>query len=872
MNPIRGVKRLFQLLLQSVLLVANLCLSQNVIINSGWQFSEDKTYWETINLPHTWNRYDAFDDQPGYRRGFGYYQKQIFVSSEGKGQIHYLKFNAVNQEATVFINGTQIGNHKGGYTAFSMDVTPYLNYDSYNLIEVAVDNAHNVDIPPLDADFTFYGGIYRDVELISLPKQHFSLKDFSSDGFYIDYHEVSKESAEVEVTTIIENLSLSNSTNILKLELFDTEGNTVKSRTETLKLTADASNEFKVKLPKIYKPKLWSPQSPYLYRLKVTLLDEQENVLDNKWGNVGFRWASVDPDKGFILNGEPLKLIGVNRHQDYKGYGNAVPLELQKKDIHLIKNMGANVIRFGHYPHARELYNLCDELGILVWTEIPVINKVTDSKAFFEVSLNMQKEHVKQYYNHPSIVMFGYMNEIFLRLAFDRKATEEEKKHLKEVTLDLANQLESLTRKLAPNHLTVMACHLNDVYNETGIADLPMILGWNLYFGWYDAEIKDLGTFLDNQHQRFPNRSMLLSEYGPGADVRIFTKTPKKFDFSTDYQSKLHQSYYTQITERDFITGMTAWNFADFGSEFRGDAIPHVNQKGLVQYDRQPKDIYYWYKSVLDNREPFLYIASDFLSGLTLFKDETYPIQFFSNQPKGMIYANGINLGKILFENGAAKVEVPFQEGENIIRLEAGNSFVEKVVSVKKIETLDFKDFKRFGINLGSHFYFHDEERDVTFVPDQAYKKDWFGYRSGTPFGMTKDKNQGIPNNIKGTEADPLFQTMLEDCTEYALDVPNGSYQITLFFVEPQIKPTENIYNLSNEKAASENKKQRIFDVFANDQLIQRELNLSSQFPEKFGVTLSTKINVNNNQGITISLNPKEGKPVMSGILLEKLN
>lgn len=822
-------------------------------------------------MPHTWNLEDAFDDYPGYRRGQGYYKKQIYIPVEERDQIQFLKFNAVNQEATVYVNGTLIGNHKGGYTAFNFNITPFIRFGEYNLIEVTVDNSHNENIPPLNADFTFYGGIYREVELISLPKQHFSLNDFASEGFYVDYYEVSNEKAGVEVSSILDNTSNTNSQVSLYMELLDANGELVKSRTESFKLPAESSNEFKVKLPLVYQPRLWSPEQPYLYDLVLKLKDAHGEVLETKHSHVGFRWTSVDPDKGFFLNGKPIKLIGVNRHQDFQGLGNAVPIELQEKDIYLIKNMGGNVIRFAHYPHHRDLYKLCDELGIIVWTEIPIVNKVTDTPEFFDVCINMQKEHIKQYYNYPSVVMFGYMNEIFIRMVFD-KYTEEERTALKSTTLKLANQLENLTRELAPNRLTVMACHLNEIYNETGIADLPMVLGWNLYFGWYDAEIKDLGSFLDEQHQRYPKRSMLLSEYGPGADVRIYTKTPKKFDFSTDYQLKLHQSYVEQIQERPFMTGMTAWNFADFGSEFRGDAIPHVNQKGLVQYDRTPKDIYFWYKSVLDKREPFVYMATDFLSGLTLFQDETYPIQVYSNQTKGIFYVNGINLGEISFENGAASVEVPFRDGENILRLEAGNSSVEKVVLVHKLETLDFKNFDQFGINVGGHFYFHDQERNLTFVPDQTYQTPGFGYLSGAPYGMTKDKNQGVPFNVRNTTSDPLFQTMLEGCTDYKVDIPSGEYQVSLFFVEPKMKPTQNIYNLTQSAEVVEVTNRRIFDIYLNGHLVQKNVNLASEYPEKYGVNIISNILIPKNEGLKITLKPVEGKPVLSGILIKKIN
>ncbi|WP_411766539.1 glycoside hydrolase family 2 TIM barrel-domain containing protein [Winogradskyella sp. A3E31] len=845
--------------------------SQTKIINSGWRYSEDKISWKSVNLPHTWNVLDAFDDEPGYRRGLGYYQKQIFIPSEGDSKIHYLKFNAVNQEAIVYVNGNKVGNHKGGYTAFNFDITEYLSFDAYNLIEVEVDNSHNVDIPPLDADFTFYGGIYRDVELISLEKQHFSLDDFASDGFYINYPEVSNEKAKVEVTSILNNISSQSVNSVLKYELFDPQGNVLIQYSETINFRPNQSQELKIELPEVKNPQLWSPESPWLYYLKLELKNEDGKTLDSKSTNVGFRWVSVDSDKGFFLNGEPIKLIGVNRHQDYQGYGNALPIHLQENDIHLIKKMGANVIRFAHYPHSRKLYDLCDKLGILVWTEIPVINLVTDSRAYFDTSIAMQKEHIKQYYNYPSVVMFGYMNEIFIRLAFNRQLTDNDKENLKKSAVNLAAKLEDVTRQLAPNHITVMACHLNEVYNDTGIADLPMLLGWNLYFGWYDKQIEDLGPFLDEQHQRFPNRVMFLSEYGPGADVRIFTDTPKKFDFSTGYQAKLHQSYYRQIMDRPFIAGMTAWNFADFGSEFRGDPIPHVNQKGLVQYDRTPKEIYYWYKAVLDDSEPFVKVATNHLKGLTLFEDETYPIQVYSNQKEAAVFLNDEKLKTVQFKNGVAKINVPFVNGENRIKVSNTKVSEEKEVDVLRIKALDFKEFNRFGINIGAHFYFNDTEREITFVADQPYKRGQFGFINGKPFAMTKDKNQGIPHNIKNSESEPLFQTMLEACTDYKVDVVEGCYEVSLFFVEPQIRPSENIYNLTDTNE-SLTKRERIFDIYMNGILIEKQFNMAKAYIEKYGITLSTKVEVLGNEGLSVSLKPIEGQPVISGILIEKIN
>ncbi|MBO3097776.1 glycoside hydrolase family 2 TIM barrel-domain containing protein [Gelidibacter pelagius] len=849
--------------------------AQKTIINSGWQFTLDttKTNWQTVNIPHTWNKDDAFDDESGYFRGSGFYQKHVYVPSEKEDLVHYLKFKGVNQETNVYVNGSFAGNHKGGYTAFNFNITEFIKFGSYNLIEVKVDNSLNLNIPPLDIDFTIYGGIYRDVEWIALPKQHLTLNDFASEGFYVDYPNVSKEKASVEVSVLLDNFDVKSATNQLEVSISDADGKIIRMETKKIKINANSSENLNILFSDIHNPKLWSPEHPNLYHLQILLKDKHGTILDEKSSNIAFRWVSVDPNKGLFLNGESYKIIGVNRHQDYNGYGSAVPMQLQEKDIHLIKNMGANVIRFAHYPQAQELYKLCDELGLLVWSEIPVVNKVTNTPEFFETSMTMQEEHLKQYYNFPSVVMFGYMNEIFLRLVFDRKSTDLEKEDAKVYSYELAKQLEDFTRKMAPNRLTVMALHFNEVYNDTKIADLSMLIGWNLYFGWYNDTIPDLGIFLDDQHKRFPNRSIMVSEYGPGADVNISSTTPKKYDYTQEYQLILHKSYYDQVMARDFVVGMTAWNFADFGSEFRGETIPHLNQKGLVQYNREPKDVYFWYKAVLNTKEPLLHIALNPEHPLNLINEDKRTVSIFSNEKKAEVYLNGELIDAVTFSDGLATADIPFINGENELKVVANSQEEIKTLQVFKSDNLKTAHFKRFGINLGSHFSFYDQENNVTFVPDRQYSENLYGHFDGTPYNITKDKNQGIPNNIKNTEKEGVFQTMLEGCTGYKVDVPDGQYQITLFFVEPQIKSNiEMVFNLTAEKelANSDTKKQRKFDVFLNDILVESRFDLANTFPDKYGVTLTSMVNIRNNEGLSINLKPIEGKTVLSGVLIEK--
>jgi beta-galactosidase len=843
--------------------------AQTKTINSGWQYSENKANWETINIPHTWNNKNAFDDESGYRRGLGYYQKQIFVASEEKENIHYLKFNAVNQEATVFVNGHNVGNHKGGYTAFNFEITKYLNFNDFNLIEVTVDNSHNENIPPLDADFTFYGGIYRDVELISVPKQHLSLTDFASDGYYINYYNVSEEQAGVEVKLLVDNFDSFKSQNHLYLKILDAEGQLILEEHKGFKLNAATSKDITITFPEIENPKLWSPNNPYLYKLEIALTDKRGNILDSKSSNLGFRWATVDAEKGFFLNGKRIKLVGVNRHQDYESYGNAVPLSLQKKDIELIKEMGSNVIRFAHYPHARELYKKCDELGILVWTEIPIVNKVTNTDAFFNVSKQMQKEHIKQYYNFPSVVMIGYMNEIFLRLAFDKKESDEEKEDRKQFTYNLAKQLEDLTRTEAPNHITVMALHFNELYNETKIADLPMLVGWNLYFGWYHDTIEDLGVFLDDQHQRYPKRSLLISEYGPGADVRISAAKPLRYDYSQEYQLLLHSGYYKQVKERDFVTGMTAWNFADFGSEFRGETIPHVNQKGIMQYNRAPKEVYYWYQSVLKTNEPVIHIAN-YQNELNLIEKNTHEVVIFSNQNKGKLYVNDVLYKEINFELGIAKIEVPFNQGVNTVKVETANTTDETDFNVELFQNLKTNPKSVLAINVGTHISFRDDILGVTFLKDRPYSENLYGYLPNSG----KCRKKLIPFNVSNTINEAVYQTVLVDCNTYKVDLPDGKYKVTLYFVEPQLKnKTKVLFNLKEANDDSEaDVMHRIFDIKLNAKTINSQFNMAKMYDDKYGITQTSEVNITKNEGLTIQLNPVKGETVLSGILIEKLN
>ena len=420
-------------------------------INTAWNFHKgdisspgnisDIKDWEIVNIPHTWNVADAFDNIAGYYRGISWYTRRIFIPVEWKDKKIILYFEGANQEANIFVNNSLAGNHKGGYTAFCFDITSYLTPGS-NRISVQLDNKHDDDIPPLDADYTFYGGIYRDVYLIAVSPVHFDMLNHASCGVFIETPLVSDEKASVKVRMKILNETEQPKWIEISSLIMDKNGVLVSRKDTESRIKAGSYLDLTQEDISVTKPKLWSPAVPYLYTIVTRITDVQSgSILDEVVNPLGFRWFAVDPEKGFFLNGKQMKLVGANRHQDFYGLGNALPNDLHRRDFAKIKEMGANFVRLAHYPQDPEVYRACDELGLLVWTEIPVVNKVTPSEAYFNTCKTMQIEQIRQTFNHPSVIMYGYMNEIFIRHVFSSGQSDEQKKANIEQTLKLPTPL-----------------------------------------------------------------------------------------------------------------------------------------------------------------------------------------------------------------------------------------------------------------------------------------------------------------------------------------------------------------------------------------------------------------------------------------------
>lgn len=536
----------------------------------------------------TWNAEDARDEAPGYERSMHHYEQMVFIPKAwAKGSITFFSLGA-NQETWVKVNGHEVGYHAGGYTAFSFDVTPYVVAGKENHIEVNITNAHNEDIPPLSADFTFFGGLYRDCFLQWTPKAHISTTFYGTNGTQVDNL---PEAKGWRVTAHLTGLTGGEKVRVLVNN---------EKYPDTPVQPVLPGQAVHLDIP-IANPHLWSPDDPYLYTMRVQLLDKKGRLLDEVSQQVGLRTYRFNEQGLFELNGKVLRLIGTNRHQCYAGVGYATPDSIHRRDMQAIKDMGGNFLRVSHYPQDPLIMHLCDSLGILTSVEIPVVNAITESEAFTQNCLNMAEEMVWQNRNHPSVVMWGYMNEVLLRPPF-RYQQGMWKRHWEYVmnVNKLAGQLNDKLHELDSERYTFAAIHdYFPEYHECGLDTLADVIGHNIYSGWYSNTIESLDEKVERLHKQMNGRPQLMSEYGADCDVNLRSAEPKKFDYTLDYAMLYHQHYLHLLMTTDLMAGGTAWNLNDFHSESRGGAIPHLNLKGLITLDRTPKATYYLYQSQL---------------------------------------------------------------------------------------------------------------------------------------------------------------------------------------------------------------------------------------------------------------------------------
>ena len=748
-------------------------------INDRWVFRFDESErWsdDFIQLPHTWNAKDGYDKEPGYHRAVGVYRRPLHDLEFDPDRRYFVYFEGVNQVATVFMNGIWQGQHIGGYTAFAIDISGVARPNGPNDLVVYVDNSHDPDIPPLDADFTFFGGIYRDVWLISTANTHIDVTEHASPGVFVDLTSVSDREAVLSVRTDLRHWSSTPIDVDLRLAVYDSDQLVVESTSrETLPPMATYPAEVQTLTTTgltILEPHRWSPDDPHLYRVVAEVIDG-ERLLDRVEVPLGIRTFSVDGD-GFYLNGERLRLNGTNRHQDYPGYGNAVPDWVHRRDVKIIKDDGFNFLRLAHYPQDPAVLEETDRLGLIVWEEIPVVNIITQSDAFKRNAETMLVEMIRQHYNHPSIVMWGYMNEVMLR------KPDPVPEGYYEDLLALTEHLEEVTKTTDPSRLTATAQSYVEIYNGKGVSDVTDILGFNLYFGWYHDTPDSLGPFLDRIHMAHPDRPLLLSEYGAGSDERIHANDPKRFDFSSDHAQNFHAESFLITNNRPYLVGTAVWNQFDFGSAGRQDSKNAINQKGLYFHDRTPKDIAWYYRAAL-REEQVVHIADEWSSRAgSSATDAEQTIRVYSNADSVMLEVNGFGAGWREVSNYMAEWKVDLSDGRN--RITAFCYPDDDFVCSDRTEihyhdraglfTLQAQPGDYIAVNVGAEYDFVRPD-GVVFSADRSYSPGSWGHLDGTP--------RLIHRRIIGTEDDPLHQTYLDDLTEYRFDVPDGLYDVELW-------------------------------------------------------------------------------------------
>ena len=614
-------------------------------INRKWAFSKQATTvpsempsnWCFVNLPHSWNAIDGQDGDNDYFRGTCYYVKSFKKFELPEAEKYYLEIKGANSSADVYLNGKVLAHHDGGYSTWRVDITNGIKEE--NLLVIAVDNAANDKVYPQMADFTFYGGLYRDVNIICVNDSHFELMHHGGPGLKIT-PEINGINADVEIETWVVNLKDNQK---LRYVIKAADGKVVAEKETT---------DTKVNL-EINNVHLWhGKKDPYLYTAEIEIVDG-ENVVDNISSHFGCRTFKIDPENGFILNGEEYPLRGVSRHQDRWGFGNALLPEHHKEDMDLICEVGATTIRLAHYQHDQFFYDLCDERGLVIWAEIPYISNHMPGGR--ENTISQMKELIVQNYNHPSIVVWGLSNEITMKGDSDPDLLENH------------NILNDLVHEMDKTRLTTIAavsmCDIDSPYIQ-----IPDVVSYNHYFGWYGGDTTMNGPWFDNFHAKYPNIPIGCSEYGCEA-LDWHTSDPKQGDYTEEYQAYYHEELIKQFFSRKYMWATHVWNMFDFGADSRNEGGENgQNHKGLVTFDRKyKKDSFYAYKAWLSD-EKFVHICGKRYVDRV---EDVTKVTVYSNLPEVELFANGKSLGKKTSDVHFFYFDVP-NVGETELKAVAG--------------------------------------------------------------------------------------------------------------------------------------------------------------------------------------------------------
>ncbi|MDQ1090531.1 glycoside hydrolase family 2 TIM barrel-domain containing protein [Siphonobacter sp. SORGH_AS_1065] len=612
------------------------CLSlwgQNKLsLQQGWDFHfaydvRQKLSNPVINVPHTWNAGEVAAGKMDYTRTAAIYKKTLPLDSAWKDKRLFLYFEGVNSVADVFIDQQWVGNHKGGYTAFCFEITPFIKAGKNPLITVQVSNEHRLDVLPLTGDFNVYGGIHRPVWLLIKEKNCISPLDFASSGVYVTQYNVSEKTADVFVKTKLSLIDPSRKTEV-RTSILDAQGKTVAQRKDP----AGLEQKFTLE-----KPHLWNArQDPYLYRVKTELLVDGQGV-ESQTEPLGIRSIRVDANEGFFLNGKKLDLHGFGYHEDVSGKGSAYEPVDYLKDMDLVMESGATSVRLTHYPHGKSWYELSDEKGLILWSEIPLVGPggytgmgYIKSKALEDHARQVMQELIRQHYNHPSICFWGLFNE--LKLDYDDP-------------VPFLKELNQLVKTEDSTRITTCASFLDrDTFNE--VSD---VIAWNKYYGWYGGSFEQIGSWADQTHRAYPAKPIAVSEYGAGASIRHHQENLQPVEptgrfHPEEWQTAYHEKNWEELRKRPFIWGKYVWVLADFGSSIRTEGDQDaLNDKGLVTYDRNVrKDAFYFYKANW-NTAPMLYLAE---RRNVLRQQSVTTVKVFTTLKEAELWVNGVSQGR----------------------------------------------------------------------------------------------------------------------------------------------------------------------------------------------------------------------------------
>ena len=688
--------------------------------------------WEEVTVPHTWNGIDGQDGGNDYHRGTCYYLKNVPGELLDKNKTNYLEFDGVNSSATVFWNGKEMAVHHGGYSTFRVKIE---DIQETNLLIVAADNAPNDFVYPQNADFTFYGGIYRDVKIVSVDKNHFAMDFWGAPGIKVTPEvDLEKNSAKIIVESFVEleeklyagvkaDSSENGDTEIeansikVRTTILDSDGAVICENLKTKKENRNGAGEKDSKTGTVAakaeffldNPHLWNGlEDPYLYKAKAELIIDGE-VCDHVETRFGCRICEFDTDRGFLLNGKTYPLRGVSRHQDRPEVGNALTKEMHEEDLKLILEMGANTIRLAHYQHAQYFYDLCDEKGLVIWAEIPYIT--THMPKGKENTITQMKELIYQNYNHPCIVTWGLSNEI--------TANGPREKTL----LENHYELNKLVHKLDSTRPTTMAV-ITMCAKEEEIVHISDIVSYNHYFGWYGGNVDMYGPWFDEFHKKYPEKPIGISEYGCEA-LDWHSSEPMQGDYTEEYQAYYHEELIKMIDKRPYLWATHVWNMFDFAADARAEGGENgMNHKGLVTFDRKyKKDAFYAYKAWL-SKEPFVHICGKRYVDRV---EDVTKVTVYSNLPEIELLVNGE------FVEKQVKGEYPFfyfnvkNEGESIITVRAGECRDE--AKLRKVEEFN-EDYRM------------KEEGEVL---------NWFEITAPTGYYSINDSIGDIMKSVKGT-------------------------------------------------------------------------------------------------------------------------